>query len=142
MTTLKKCLIAVIRIFKKDFKRKKVMLSQENENLLSVVYERFMESEGQGNSWAPIDDCLELVSWLKDAEIIEECKAKYEKHCLTEFRCNVDHEIRYCMAPLILETVEIILNVYECERFLSEKHRYCLEYYLSLSELGLVYNSN
>lgn len=117
------------------------MLSKEQQDLLNVVYERFMESEGEGNTWAPIDDCLELVSWLKDYELIFECEKKFEFHCQSEFRCEINHDAQYCMAPLILEAVEVILDIYHDSGELLGIHRYCLEYYVSLSELKLIFNS-
>jgi hypothetical protein len=114
------------------------MMTKEESETVKIVYNRLMESEGE--DWSPIDDSLELCSYLTDSELVTESSIKYVVHCQGVFRCSQDHDIQFCMAPRILDAVEAILALYWQTKELHAKNRYLLEYYLTMSEMRMLFN--
>lgn len=113
------------------------MPTKEESELIKLVLDRFLESEE--STWTEIDENIEFISYLSNSELVNECQVKYYSHCQGTFRCDQEHERRYCMAPLILESVEIILDLYEKTGELSSDFYYILSYYLAMSEMRLIY---
>lgn len=113
------------------------MMSKDQAEVVKTVYNRFIESEGP--MWGELDDNLEFVEYLSDKELIKECQIKFDYHSQGVFRCFQDHEHQFCMAPLILESVDAILSLFEKTGELHEKNRYILSYYCSMSELRMIY---
>ena len=126
---LKKCLIDVSHTD---------MMTPEQARIVKMVYSRFIKSEEDG--WSEIDNNLEFFSFLTDGETILEAQIKFLRHSKGTFRCFQEHSSEECVAPLILEAVGIILELYEINRMLHEKNRYILTYYLAMSELGLIFS--
>mgnify|MGYP001546451739 CR=1 FL=1 len=114
------------------------MMTKEERDVVKTVYTRFLESEEE--RWTEIDDNLEFVDYLSDAELIKECLVKYTRHFGGVFRCIQDHSQENCFAPYILEAVEAILKLFEETEDLHENNRYILTYYLVMSELKMIYS--
>jgi hypothetical protein len=112
-------------------------MSEEETKTVKMVYSRFIENETQ--DWAKIDDVLAIIAELSNEELISESAIKYLEHSKGILRCEDDHDHRYCMAPLILEAVGAILTLYGETKTLHPKNAYILCYYLSLSELDILY---
>jgi hypothetical protein len=113
------------------------MLSKEESEVVTVVFNRFLESEE--STWTEIDENIDFISYLNDSELVKECQVKYDSHCVGTFRCNQEHEQQYCFAPFILEAVEVILDLYERCGELHPNHYYILSYYLALSEMNMIF---
>ena len=115
------------------------MMTVEEAQVVKMVYSRFIGTETE--EWSEIDDALEMMSWLKPKELVEESRLKYKEHSKGIFRCTQDHSIEHCLAPYILESVDAILALYDKTHELHPKNAYILTYYLSLSELKMIYVS-
>ena len=122
------------------------MMSKEETEIVKIVYTRFLECESDSRSsedsvatWGGVDDNLEFVSFLSDGELISESSTKFDGHCNGILRCASNHAQENCFAPRIFDAVEAILNLYEKTGLLHKNNRYVLEYYLTMSEMGLIY---
>lgn len=113
------------------------MMTREESEVVKMVYSRFMQNEDY--SWTEMDDELEMLSWLKDDELIQEAEIKYFDHSKGLFRCRHDHPMTSCMAPLILESVEAILALHDETGELHPKNRYVLQYYIVFTEMKLIF---
>lgn len=114
-------------------------MSEEQAKTVKMVYARFMESETE--DWVKIDDVLTLIENLTKEELIQESAIKYLQHSKGVFRCESDHDTRYCFAPYVLEAVGAILELYVETKNLHPKNAYILTYYLSMTEMGIVYST-
>jgi hypothetical protein len=114
------------------------MMTPDETQVVRIVYERFLESES--NEWGDLDSNLEFFDWLIDSELVNESKVKQIKHLKSKnFRCTSDHDQQDCFAPVVLEAVGYILNLWDKTRTLHENNRYILVYYVSMSELNLIF---
>ena len=113
------------------------MMTQEQSQIVKLVYSRFIDSEEE--IWSEFDDNLEFVGYLTDKELIQECSIKVFEHSKGDLRCVQNHAPTYCMAPLVLEAVEAILDLHKKTGELHEKNRYVLTFYLAMSAMGLLY---
>lgn len=114
------------------------MMTKEESEAVKIVYNRLIDSEEE--NWSHIDDNLELCSYLSDSELIAECSIKYLSHSQGVFRCSQDHPIEFCMAPRFLHAVETILTLYCQTQQLHPKNKYILEYYLTMSEMKMIFS--
>jgi hypothetical protein len=115
------------------------MMTKDQVKSVTIVYNRFMDNE-DGGKWTVIDDNLEWVGWMTTEELITETSLKVLKHSEGEFRCITNHSLEVCFAPVILSAVEAILELYSETLQLHKNNRYILEYYLSMSEMGMIYS--
>ncbi len=115
------------------------MMTKEESDAVKIVYNRLMDSEEE--NWSPIDDNLELCSYLSDSELVTESSIKYVVHSQGVFRCSQEHDLQFCMAPRILDAVEAILALYWQTKELHPKNKYILEYYLTMSEMGMIFSA-
>jgi hypothetical protein len=113
------------------------MMTQEQSQIVKLVYTRFIDSEEA--IWSEFDDNLEFVDYMTDEELIRECKIKTFEHSKGSLRCVENHDPTYCMAPLVLEAVEAILDLHNQTGELHEKNRYVLTFYIAMSAMGLLY---
>lgn len=113
------------------------MMAQEQSQIVKLVYSRFIDSEEE--IWSEFDDNLEFVGYLTDKELIQECSIKFFEHSKGDLRCVENHDPAYCMAPLVLEAVEAILDLHDKTGELHEKNRYIMEFYLAMSAMNLLY---
>lgn len=134
-TIYKKCLTGAIP--------GKYMMSKDEKEIVSIVYRRFIDNESD-ELWTDLDENLIFFEYLSDKDAINEAKVKILKHKGKGiFRCQSSHEHKYCFAPVILEAVEAIVKLYdEFNGPLHPINRYVLMYYLSMSEMGLIYLEN
>lgn len=112
-------------------------MTREQVEAVKLVYTRFIESEEI--RWSSLDDQLEWFDYLKDSEMITESTIRYEVHSKGTFRCSQNHKQEHCMAPIILDAVKAILDLYKATKELHIKNRYILSFYLSMSELKMIY---
>jgi hypothetical protein len=117
---------------------KPMMTSYEKEVVLTV-YRRFLENESD-DCWTDMDDNLLFFDMLTDQEIINESLIKLESSKSTVFRCKLEHDQVYCMAPLIREAAVVITNLFKETKELHEKNRYVLMNYLVMCELKIIYS--
>lgn len=115
------------------------MMNSEQAGVVRVVYNRFIDSEDV--NWTIIDDNLHFLGYMLDSDIMREANVKYQTHSHGVFRCASDHEQQFCFAPHILEAVGYILDLYKESGQLHEKNRYVIEYYMGMSEAGMIYSS-
>ena len=112
-------------------------MQEKHRNILKIVYERFIDNEGNG--WNEIDENLSYYEWLTDEDLIAEAGVKHSRHSKGIFRCKDNHEQIHCFAPVLLQAVTIILNVWNNEKILEDRYKYILQYYLCMSEMALIY---
>jgi hypothetical protein len=115
------------------------MMTPEEAEVVSLVYNRFMDNEER--TWTNLDDNLEFFELLSDLELVREADVKRESHAHGVFRCMSDHEYQYCFAPFVLESVESILDLYDKTKELHVNNRYVLAYYLAMSEMKMLYST-
>ncbi len=116
------------------------MMNKAEVDVVSNVYRHFIESESD-TDWNELDEKIWMLDFLSDAQMILEAKAQYEKHSPKGLRCKLDHQIEYCMAPLVLEAVEAILKLSDETGMLHEKNRYILSFYIAMGATGLIYSN-
>jgi hypothetical protein len=107
------------------------MKSDQNKEI-SIVYDRFLESEDRG--WDDIDTYMELLEYLENDQLHREADVLYTKHSLGKVRCMEDHAEEKCVVPHILSAVSSILDTFKDTGKLSKKKRYILQYYLALDQ--------
>ena len=114
------------------------MMSKEEAETVKAVYNRLLDSEEQ--VWTDIDDNLEMVGWMSDAELITESKIRLAEHSKKgTFRCYNDHGTENCFAPTLLEAVEAIVLLSGQSGKLHEKNAYILSYYLVMTEMNMIF---
>lgn len=112
----------------------KKKMSKKDIEVVEEVLEQFIELyDFDSSSWSDLDEHMYRLAWLKDPEIITECEILLLKQVKGNPRCPHEHKNTECFVPVILEAVYVILTNYHNVRSLDSKHRYVLEYYLSLS---------
>jgi len=120
-------------------------MSTEQVAIVKLVYNRFMESEEppantERSLWSDMDNNLIFFDLLSDDEMVKESIIKYQQHCSCSiFTCEQEHDQEFCFAPFILECVGYILELYDETKELHPKNRYVLSYYLTMSELKIIY---
>lgn len=112
-------------------------MTREEKEAVQLVYNRLISSEEE--DWSQIDDILYECSYLTDSELVTESSIKYVVHSQGVFRCSQDHPAAHCMAPRFLDAVEAILALYWQTKELHTKNKYILEYYLTMTELRMLF---
>lgn len=115
------------------------MMTKDEKEIVQMVYHRFMENEEC--TWTDLDSNMEMFGWLTDQELIDESKIKIEK-CKSGIRCDLDHEQQHCFAPLILESSEYIVKLYDKVKNLHPKNAYILTYFLVMCEMKTIFPIN
>lgn len=116
------------------------MMTQEETQVVRVVYDRFLDSESL--EWGDLDENLEFFGWLSDKELVNEAKVKHINHSRGKiFRCTSSHSQEDCFAPFILEAATHIIKLWDKTRILHDKNRYVLLYYVSMSEMSLIFEA-
>ena len=113
------------------------MMSEDQVQIVKSVYNRFLSCE-EGSVWSNLDEMMEYFEFLTDGEMITEATLRMQMHIQMGIKCSNDHPIQDCFAPIILEAVEAIVELYSKTKSLHLKNRYVLAYYLTLSELRLI----
>lgn len=110
------------------------MITIEQAKVIGAVLKRFNDSEIL--PWTEVDDAMEYLSWLSDAELAMETKMLLDKHAQGNARCIQKHPPEQCFVPVVLSAVSYILDDFEQSRRLAKKARYVMEYYMSISASG------
>lgn len=114
------------------------MMTNIEKQIVTSIYRHFLESELEG--WTEIDDMLELMEMLNDQEVVDESVINNNHFMQHGVQCGEGHNSPdECFAGVILEAVNAILRVYLETRVLHEKNRYILLYFLTLSEMKLIF---
>lgn len=113
-------------------------MTEEQSKMVKIVYNRFIENEEGG--WTKIDDVLEILAYLSTEDLVNEARIKLEKHS-KGLRCTKNHDHTQCFAPYVLESIEIILELYDLTKSLRPSNAYIITYYLAMSDLGLIFSS-
>lgn len=107
------------------------MMSEEEQKNITYFYNSFMENEKKG--WTNLDDYLEILEWLDNAQICRECNELYSIHKTKKMGCPHIHEKgSICFVTRFLEAVEAILELHKNKKELHIKNRYLLCHYLAL----------
>lgn len=115
------------------------MLDTAERKLVMMVFNRFFSNEKE-RTWTDLDSNLEIFGWLSEKDLIQETRVKTYIHSEGIFRCLQTHDQKACFAPYVLEAANHILSLYEANAYLHPNNRYILEYYLVMSEMGLIFS--
>lgn len=110
------------------------------ERLIERVYKRFEEADGHQTKWTNLDTNMEYLAWLDDEQLVKEAGYVLEGHMKVEPRCKIDHNQEDCFVPTIIKAATYIIFDYQIGGKLLSKDRYVLEYYISLSSVGEIFN--
>ena len=116
------------------------MMSQDQKEIVRSVYNRFLSFEDE--VWSDLDELMTYYEFLSDEEIVIESALRMQLHMYKGIKCSDNHDIKDCFAPVILEAVEAIIELYDDANSLHEKNRYVLTYYMVLCELRLILTTN
>lgn len=105
---------------------------------IEKVYQRFLESDIKQQGWSELDEQMYALECLSDNQLTIEASVKLNEHLSGNPRCSQDHAIEQCFVPVIVDAVTIILDNYMESGDLSVNNRFVLEYYLSVSQIGLI----
>lgn len=113
------------------------MLTPEETKNIKIIYSNFLDGEDKG--WGAIDDALEMIEWLNDEQVVIEAETIYEYQKDKKMGCPYKHaENKKCLVHDIIDAVKSILNLYKETKYLHEKNRYIISYYIALSNLGMI----
>lgn len=111
------------------------VLTENQQHTIDVVFKRFQDIDNNYN-WTKIDDFMVYLEYLDDAELACEADVLFEKHKLGEPSCPSKHPKEECLVPLIMESVDCILNLYKDFGTLEPTNRYIVQYYIALTGTG------
>lgn len=114
-------------------------MTQEQTQIVDLVYQRFMDSEDERPIWNPIDETMYKLQWIDSDQLIREAKIVSAEHVNGKIKCNMPHHNSDCFAPKIVQAAAIILNRYDMTGELASIHKYVLQYYLALYHLKIIY---
>jgi hypothetical protein len=114
------------------------MMTKEQQITVSQVYRQFAESDSKDMEWTNIDTYMEAMSWLDDNQLIIEAAVVHQIHCSGQPRCTQEHPIEHCFVPVIIDAIGHILDLYAETKNLHVKNRFVLEYYLAVTQEGLI----
>lgn len=113
------------------------MMTPDQVRIVAQVYRRFAESEDR--PWDSLDDNLWPLEWLDNDQLHRECDVLLEKHRQGKPRCDVEHKKENeCFVPTIIDAVVAILDLYKKTGYMHKNNRYILEYYLALTQIGMI----
>lgn len=105
---------------------------------ISKVYEKFYESDLFDANWTKIDEQISMLEWLDDHQLTIEAAALVKIQTKGKPTCNQVHTYAECFVPTIIEVVEYLVDQYEKTGDLPVKHKFILQYYLALSQVGFI----
>ncbi len=114
------------------------MMTKDQQETVSRVYRRFADADAAATSWTDVDEQISILEWIDDRQLIIESAVLVQLQSQGEPRCNQDHPISECFIPLIIEAVNHILELYEKTGNLHINNKFILQYYLALSQVGLI----
>jgi hypothetical protein len=112
------------------------MRTTEQELKIENVFRRFADSDSKTKNWDELDEAISMLGWLDDNQLTIEVHTKLIHQTSGSPRCNSDHPIAECFVPDIVEAIDLLLNEYVDTRYLSNKAKFMMQYYLGLSQIG------
>lgn len=112
------------------------MMTDDQRQMISKVFAQFASTESQSTTWTDVDECMSLLDWLEDKQLVIEAEVIFDLQSKGIPRCAGDHPIEHCFVPLIIEAVAAIIGLYKETGNLHSKNRFILEMYLTLTRLG------
>ena len=113
-------------------------MTREQQETVLKVYRQFVSSDCQDQQWTTLDTFMEALSWLEDPQVVIEAAVMVQLHAGGQPRCTQNHPIDQCFVPVIIDAVGYILDLYTKTGNLHPKNRFILEYYLAVSQEGLI----
>lgn len=114
------------------------MMTKEQQETVTKVYRQFYGSDTRDTDWTEIDTFMEAMAWLDDPQLVIETAIVHQIQCAGQPRCTQDHPIENCFVPTIIDAVGHILDLYAETQNLHVKNRFILEYYLAVTQEGLI----
>jgi hypothetical protein len=114
------------------------MMTREQQETVTQVYRQFASSDTHDREWTNLDTYMEALAWLDDQQVVVEAAVMVQIHTGGEPRCTQNHPIEHCFVPVIIDAVGYILGLYADTNHLHQKNRFILEYYLAVSQEGLI----
>lgn len=112
------------------------MITLEQADVIRAVLNRFNDYEVL--AWTSLDDNMEFLACLSDKQIVAEARVMIKKHELGNARCSKNHPREECIVPVVMESIRYIADYFDEIDRLSKKSRYVIEFYLSLSQTGVI----
>ena len=112
------------------------MMTKEQVKITSQVYNHLMENEKRG--WDDLDDYLSYLEYLDNDQVHREADVVYCQQQGQDLRCHSEHPVEQCLIPIMVESVGAIIELFKETGNLHEKNRYILEYYLAMSQCGMI----
>jgi len=116
------------------------MLNPDQSKIVSKSYLHLLSSERGG--WSDIDEYLLLLDYLEDDQLFREASVLYDRHKNSVVSCTEDHPREACFVPLLVESSQYIIELFEETHNLHPKNRYILSYYLALDQAGMILTDN
>jgi hypothetical protein len=113
-------------------------MTNEQAQIVRQVYDRFNDGENDNVLWTEIDETLWQLSWLDGDQLIREASVLFSHYKGRQVKCNMVHVQSECFAPKIVGAVEAILESHGRAGKMLSEHKYILQYFLTLSQLGVI----
>lgn len=108
-------------------------MNQKEAKTVEQVGRKLLELERK--EFTVIDDYMEILSQLDDAQLCRECAVMLVEHKSGHIIPDFDIPNAALHGPMILDSVGIILQAFDMAGILmSVRHRYILEMYLALQQ--------
>lgn len=114
------------------------MMSKEQISTVVKVYRKFHDLDLIDTQWTELDEYMYLLDWLEDKQITIEASVLLKNQSSGNPRCNSKHSQSECFVPTILEAIGYILELYSNTNKLHIKNRFILQYYISISQIGII----
>jgi len=111
-------------------------MTSEQRKIVITIYEYLLRTETRG--WDNLDDSIEYLEYLTDVELYRDASVLFDLQKNKKVRCPEDHPTGQCLIPMLLESVQAILELYEETSDLHVKNKYILQYYLAMHQHGLI----
>src|ERR1035437_6702179 len=112
------------------------MMTEDQKSTVSQGFAQFSAEELKATAWTDVDECMSLLDWLEDVQLVIEAEALFNLHKKGTPRCGVDHPIEHCFVPMIIDAVSAIIVLHKETQYLHQNNRYILQMYLSLTRIG------
>lgn len=121
------------------------MNSDQAKNV-ALVYRRFIASEkfgicGGEGMWDGLDDYMDQLEYLDDNQLHREADVVLMGHKQGKPDCGQNHTQSECFISQIVDAVDAILEQYKETGNLHKNNKYILQYYLAISQAGMVHLS-
>ena len=108
------------------------MITNDQANTINRDYRHLLKHENRG--WDGLDDYIGYLEYLDDDQLHREADVIFAFHSKVNVKCTQDHPKEQCFIPILVEAAGAILEYYKDVGKLSERHKYILQYYLSMEQ--------